>query len=160
KIIEGGQTRTESVFNGVLAASKKARIIAIHDGARICVDNGVISRGIAAVSKYPAAAPGIPVSSTIKRVVKGIVQETVDREDLFEIQTPQVFKAEVIKVALTKTLKETDSITDDCIAVERMGLPVHIFEGSRSNIKLTTLEDILIAETILQTQGNRPMVFE
>jgi 2-C-methyl-D-erythritol 4-phosphate cytidylyltransferase len=164
KIMKGGATRVESVMNGVLAVSKKARIIAIHDSARPCVDSSLIIRTISAASKYHAVAPGIPVSSTIKRVKDGIVSETVDRDGLFEIQTPQVFTAEIIKAALAKAIKKSVEITDDCMAAELIGVLVYITEGSRSNIKLTTSEDIAIAEALIRKRmfeeknRNRPLI--
>jgi len=152
KIMAGGQTRTESVLNGILAVSKGAQVIAIHDGARPCVDAGVIERAISAVSKHHGVAPAVPVSSTLKRAENGTVVETVDRNDLFEIQTPQVFTVEIIKAALQSAIDKSVDITDDCMAVELMGIPVYLSEGSRSNIKVTTSEDIVIAEAILRKQ--------
>lgn len=148
-VILGGETRFESVCNGVFAVSGKSRLIAIHDGARPCVSNGIIERTIAAAAKYSAAAPAIPVWSTVKAVSKGVVIETVDRENLFEIQTPQIFDSDLIKAALTKAGSAGEQITDDCMAVEMLGVPVHITEGSRSNIKLTEPGDMLIAAAIL-----------
>jgi len=152
-IMAGGMTRLESVMNGVLAVSKKARIIAIHDGARPCVDGAVIEGAVLAAVNHHAAAPAVPVNPTLKRAKNGIVLETVDRTDLYEIQTPQVFTAEIIKAALTKAANDSAEITDDCMAVELIGIPVHVTEGSRSNIKLTTGEDVIIAETILGRRG-------
>lgn len=150
KIMAGGQTRLESVMTGVLAVSKKAQIIAIHDGARPCVESAVIDEAFSAASKYHAVAPGVPVNSTIKRAKDENVLETIDREGLFEIQTPQVFTAEIIKAALTKAIEKSIKITDDCMAAELIGVPVHLTEGSRNNIKLTTNEDITIIEAILR----------
>ena len=150
KVMAGGRTRLESVMNGVLAVSKKARIIAIHDGARPCVDSGVIERAISSASKHHAVAPAVPVSSTLRKAENGTVLETVDRDGLFEIQTPQVFTAEIIKAALTNAINKSAEVTDDCMAAELIGVKVRITEGSRSNIKLTTCEDIAIAEAILK----------
>jgi 2-C-methyl-D-erythritol 4-phosphate cytidylyltransferase len=153
KIMAGGETRVESVMNGVFAASKKSGLIAVHDGARPCVTEDIIVNTINAVNAKKschAAAPAVPVSSTIKRAQQGIVAETVDRENLYEIQTPQVFTAEIIKAALTNAKDKGIDITDDCMAAERIGIPVHLVESTRGNIKLTTREDVLIAETILR----------
>ena len=149
KIIVGGPTRQESVLLGVLAVSKKARLIAIHDGARPCADMSVISGAVEAAAKFHAAAPGVPVSSTVKRAKSGIVTGTVDRDGLFEIQTPQVFAAELIKAALTSAVKKGVSVTDDCMAAELIGAPIRITEGSRYNIKITAVEDLAIAKAIL-----------
>jgi len=150
RIMAGGRTRAESVLNGILAVSKGAQVIAIHDGARPCVDDGVIARAISAVSKHHAVAPAVPVSSTLKRAENRTVVETVDRNDLFEIQTPQVFTVDIIKAALQSAVDRSVDITDDCMAVELMGIPVYLSEGSRSNIKVTTSEDIVFAEVILR----------
>jgi len=152
KIMVGGPTRLESVLSGVLAVSDRAQIIAVHDGARPCVDAGVIARAVTAAAKYHAVAPAMPVISTLKRAKGNMIAETVSREDLYEIQTPQVFKAEIIKAALTKALDKAVEITDDCMAAELINVPVHIVEGSRSNIKLTTSEDLMIAEGILNSR--------
>ena len=149
KIMLGGPTRLESVLNCVLAVSKRTQLIAIHDGARPCVSADIIENTVHAAIDFHAAAPGVPVSSTLKRVKNGIIIETVGREDLAEIQTPQVFAADLIKGALTNALHRAGDITDDCLAAELIGVPVHVTEGSRKNIKLTTAEDIMIAESIL-----------
>jgi 2-C-methyl-D-erythritol 4-phosphate cytidylyltransferase len=151
-VIVGGATRLESVLNGVLAVSEKSRLIAIHDGARPCIGASVIENAVMAAAKHHAAAPGIQVSSTIKRVSEGIVLETVERESLYNIQTPQVFTAEIIKVALTNVFNKSLPVTDDCMAVELLGIPVHITEGSADNIKLTTQEDFIFADAILKSR--------
>jgi len=153
KIVTGGESRQESVLCGVNAASKKASLISIHDGARPCVDGEIIGNAVSVAAKHHAAAAGIPLSSTVKKVKLGIVTETVDREGLYEIQTPQVFASEIIKAALKNAANKAVCITDDCMAVELLGIPIHITEGSRSNIKLTTGEDILIAEGILYSRA-------
>ena len=155
KVVAGGGTRLESVMNGVFAASDEAQLIAIHDGARPCITEDVIERAIEAARLHHAAAPAVPVNSTIKRSKGGIILETVSREDLFEIQTPQVFTAEIIKAALTNAKDKSINVTDDCMAVELIGVPVHITEGSRSNIKLTARDDITVAEATLKQEGMR-----
>ena len=159
KVIAGGETRLESALNGVLAVSNKARLIAIHDGARPCVTEDVIVRAVTAAVQRQAVAPAIKVASTIKRAKFGCVLETLDRENLFEIQTPQVFVSEIIKAALTNAVNKGAVVTDDCMAAELLGVAVYLTEGSRSNIKLTTEEDLGIAEAILSgcyRSGNRP----
>lgn len=155
KVIAGGDSRFDSVYNGVFAVSDKAGLIAIHDGARPCVDARVIELAVMAAAKHHAAVPAIAVSSTVKRAARGIVNETVSRDGLFEIQTPQVFDADLIKAALTKAMKVKGAaalreITDDCMAVEMLGAPVYISEGSRNNIKITTSEDLALVELLLK----------
>ena len=150
QIISGGETRLDSVMNGVFAVSKRAKLIAIHDGARPCVTDEIIEQAAKTAKKFHAAAPAVPVSSTVKRAERGIVKETVDRKNLFEIQTPQVFTAELIKGALTNAKNKSFEITDDCMAVELIGGTVHLTKGLRSNIKITTSEDILVAGALLE----------
>jgi len=127
-------------------------LIAVHDGARPCVDVDTITRTIKMAKITQAAAPAIPITSTVKRVENTIISETVDREELFEIQTPQVFRLEIIKAALSNVLKKSIDITDDCRAAEIIGVPVHIVEGSRRNIKITTIEDLSIAEAFINME--------
>jgi len=148
KIMAGGKTRLESVYNGAFAVSEGASYIAIHDGARPCIEQAVIERALAAAAKYHAAAPALPVRPTLKRVKGGIITETVDREGLYEIQTPQIFSADMIKAALTNARKKSLDVTDDCMAAELIGFPVHITEGSVFNIKITTKDDLMVAEAI------------
>ena len=150
QIVFGGETRLHSVLNGVLAVSDSAEIIAIHDGARPCISTEIIERTIESAKKYHAAAPAVPVSSTLKRVKSDYILETVDRDSLFEVQTPQVFDADLIKAALSNAKNKSIGVTDDCQAVEIIGATVRIIEGSRLNIKLTTPEDIAIAQAILK----------
>jgi len=149
QIIGGGSTRVESVINGVYAASNKTNLIAIHDGGRPFLDIVILEKTIKAAAKYHAAAPAIAITSTIKRVNDGVISGTVNRESLYEVQTPQIFRAEVIKAALTNAVKKSINITDDCMAAEIIGVPVHIVEGSRRNIKVTNIEDLYIAETYI-----------
>jgi len=148
-ILQGGSTRLESVTNGVFAASRKSSLIAIHDGARPCVDNRIIEETIKKAAICNGAAPGIAITSTVKRAVDGVIVETVDREGLYEIQTPQVFKAEIIKAALINARKKSIDITDDCKAAEIIGAQIHIVEGSRRNIKVTEPKDFELAESFL-----------
>jgi len=148
-VIKGGKTRLESVINGVFAASKKAKLIAIHDGARPCTDNRIIEETIQKAAMYNAAAPGIAITSTVKRAVDGVITETVDREGLYEIQTPQIFKAEIIKAALINARNKSLEITDDCMAAEIIGVNVQIVEGSRRNIKITEPKDFELVESFL-----------
>ena len=155
RFVAGGSTRLESVHNGVRAVSRKSSLIAIHDGARACIDGDTIKKAIEAAAKHHAAAPGLPVTSTIKRVKNNAIVETVDREGLVEIQTPQVFDADLIKAALYAATEEAPNITDDCQAVELLGFPVRVIEGSRDNIKITTREDITAAEEIFSRGAGR-----
>ena len=154
KIIVGGQNRTESVLNGVTAVSSKASLTAIHDAARPCVSNDIIEKTINAAAAYKAAAPGVPITSTVKKVENGKITETVNRDNLVEIQTPQVFDSDLIKGALTFACKKAVILTDDCMAVEAFGVNVHVTKGSVHNIKITSPDDLLQAETIFSHKRN------
>lgn len=153
KVIRGGKTRTESVRLGTLEASGDAQVIAIHDGARPLVTTEVIESAIAQALESGAAAPAVPVKDTIKVVRNGVVESTPDRASLFAVQTPQVFEASLIRAALQKALDDGAELTDDCSAVERLGMKVVLTEGDVRNLKLTTPEDILTAEALLEGSG-------
>lgn len=158
KVVTGGQSRLESVLSGLLAVSENSALVAVHDGARPCVTENVIKDAVTAAGSYYAVAPAVMVSSTMKRASNGNVIETVDRENLFEIQTPQVFDKDLIKAALTNAQNRSLEITDDCMAVELLGFPVHLSDGSKNNIKLTTGEDLAVAEAILLSNRSGPCV--
>jgi len=152
KVMKGGATRLESVINGVYAVSRKTRLIAIHDGARPCIDVETLEKTINKAATHNAAAPGVSITSTVKKVDDGAITETVNRENLYEIQTPQIFRQEIIKAALTNAVKKSIAVTDDCMAVEMIGFPVYIVEGSRKNIKITDYQDFRIAEALLNEE--------
>lgn len=149
-VVRGGQDRPASVRAGLNALSNKVRLAAIHDGARPLVTWQVIDRAVRAGNTYGAAAPGIPVKDTVKVVQGGIVTATPDRSKLSAIQTPQVFDIDLLRSALKKAHKEQLPITDDCSAVEAMGMSVKIVEGDERNIKVTTPMDLKIAEMLLE----------
>ena len=144
-IVPGGDTRQASVFAGLLHA--KEDIVLIHDGARPFVEKVKIRELIEALDSCPAAALGVPVKDTIKRVAQnGLVTETLPREELWQIQTPQGFRTEEIIAAHRKAEEQNVSVTDDCALAEYIGIPVRIVPGSYRNIKITTPEDIPLAE--------------
>ena len=149
-VVAGGASRQESVHLGLNTLSSKVELAAIHDGARPLVSYEVIDRTVRAANTYGAAAPGIPVKDTIKRVQGGVVTETPDRERLLAVQTPQVFDFDLLRGALKKAREEVAQVTDDCSAVERMGFSVKIVEGDERNIKVTTPTDLKIAEMLLE----------
>lgn len=153
KVVVGGETRTESVLAGIREAAPDAGLIAIHDAARPLVTYEVIMEVIEAAAQWGAAAPAVPVKDTIKRAVNGVVEATPDRSELFAVQTPQVFEHGLILGALEKAVAEGAELTDDCSALERLGMPVHLTAGSYENLKLTTPEDIALAESILEGRG-------
>ena len=149
-VVCGGKSRQESVGLGLNALSGKIRLAAIHDGARPLISWQVIDLTIRAANSYGAAAPAIPVKDTIKVVNGGVVKTTPDRATLFAVQTPQIFDFDLLRGALKKAELEGAQLTDDCSAVERMGMSVKIVEGDERNIKVTTPLDLKIAEMLLE----------
>lgn len=144
----GGDTRRASVYNGIAKAN--GDIIAIHDGARCLVTRNEISAVIEDCKKYGASALGVPCKDTLKSADdNGFIVGTVDRSKTFQIQTPQVFKRDLIIQAHKKAAEDGFEPTDDCALLERYGGRIKITEGSYDNIKLTTPEDIAVAEKIL-----------
>ena len=130
--------------------------IAIHDGARPFVSDKLIERVVCAAKAHSAAAPAVTASDTVRILNgKGDVAQTPDREHVALVQTPQVFLAELIKAALTRTLDKGLKITDDCSAVEAMGYNVTIVAGETDNIKLTSAKDLYTAEGILAERSAR-----
>ena len=149
-VVAGGATRQESVERGLGALSDRIHLVAVHDGARPLISWQVIDRTVRAAHSYGAAAPAIPVKDTIKVVKGGLIDSTPDRSTLQAVQTPQVFDLDLLKGALKKARDEGASLTDDCSAVERMGMSVKIVEGDERNIKVTTPLDLKIAELFLE----------
>ncbi len=149
KIIVGGKTRTQSVLAGVREVSPKAELIAVHDGARPLVSQTVLEKVILRAGECGAAAPAVPVKDTIKRAKDALVCATLERSELFSVQTPQVFEPALLKTALVKALEDGVELTDDCAAVERLGVGVALTEGEYRNIKLTTPEDLAVGEALL-----------
>ncbi len=149
-VVMGGKSRDESVAMGLNTLSDRCALAAIHDGARPLVTQAVIDRAIRAANTYGAAAPAVPVKDTVKVVKGGIVDHTPDRATLRAVQTPQVFDFDLLRGALKKAKLEGTAITDDCSAVENMGMSVKIVEGDEENIKVTTPMDLKIAQMLLE----------
>lgn len=147
KIISGGETRAESVKNGIEQASFE--YVAIHDGARPCITPEDIKKVVERAFETGAAAPGHPVTDTLKVVDNNrFIKSTVDRSSLWHIQTPQVFERSILLNAY-KTC-DYKNATDDCILAESTGVKVAMVEGSKNNIKVTVEQDIPIAAAILK----------
>ena len=149
-VVAGGKDRPESVKLGLNALSNKVKLAAIHDGARPLISWQVIDRTVRAANTFGAAAPAVPVKDTIKVVTGGIVKETPERKYLYAVQTPQVFDAALLRGALQKAETEEAAITDDCSAVERLGMSVKIVEGDERNLKITTPMDLAVARMLLE----------
>ena len=153
-VVPGGDDRMQSVMNGLREASDKTRLVAVHDGARPLVTDKIIASTIAKAAKFGAAAPAVPVKDTIKVSKGGAVDATPDRKTLFAVQTPQVFDYALLCGALESAKQKKLAITDDCSAVEAMGMPVQLTDGSEENLKITTPIDLAFAEAILKGRRN------
>lgn len=153
-IVPGGTRRQDSVRIGLDTLADIApscRWVMIHDGARPLVSPAMLEAGLTMAQEHQAAIAAIPVKDTIKQVEHGRITATLDRSRLWAIQTPQVFSFPLIRQAHHAPIADED-MTDDATLLERLGHSVAIFPGSYSNIKITTQEDILIAEALLRGQ--------
>ena len=154
-VVSGGATRMESALAGVSAARHGAELIAIHDGARPLVSQDVITRVILAAQKYRSAVPVVPSTDTLKSVDdQGFITGTVDRVSTVRVQTPQVFDADLIKGALTKAVEKGLTLTDDCSAMDMMGVKTVTVEGDPENLKITTPDDLVTARAIVDSRGD------
>lgn len=148
-VVPGGETRTDSVMAGIAAVSKNMSLVAVHDGARPLVTQQVICAAIEKAAKFGAAAPAIAVKDTIKVKRGNAVDYTPERSMLCAIQTPQVFDCDLLRGALQNAKNKNIAVTDDCSAVEALGMTVFVTEGSEENIKITTPLDLDLAVAIL-----------
>ena len=151
-VVSGGKERYDSVYEG-LRACKDTEYVLIHDGARPFIDNGIIERGLMAAAQTGASVVGMPSKDTVKIAdAEGNVSETPDRSSVWIVQTPQIFRYPLIYDAYTSILKkEMTGITDDAMVAEHeTGVKIRFSEGSYRNIKITTPEDLVIAEAFLR----------
>jgi 2-C-methyl-D-erythritol 4-phosphate cytidylyltransferase len=147
----GGLRRQDSVSQGLERLDEDCDVVVIHDGARPFVSPHLIDRCVEVASREGAVVAGIPVRSTIKIVsAKREVQETPPRSSLWEIQTPQAFRGEIIREAYRRAAEEGIEATDDAMLVERLGKKVKVIEGAPTNVKITLPEDLLWAEALLR----------
>jgi len=152
----GGATRQESARRGLERVKSDAAIVIIHDAARPFVSSGLIDRCVEAAAEKQAVVPGLPARDTMKFVsAERWVQSTPERNTLWEIQTPQVFRRDLIVAAHERAAREGAWATDDAMVVERMGVPVYVLEGERTNFKITVPEDVWVAETLIR-EGRLP----
>lgn len=152
----GGKTRQQSVRRGLQRVRPDSDIVVIHDGARPLVSAELIDRCVRAAVEKGAVVVGLPARDTIKVVSRDHdVQYTPERSSLWEIQTPQAFQRELIMAAHAWAEREGIEVTDDAMAVERMGKTVYVLEGERTNFKITVAEDLWLAETLIR-EGRAP----
>ena len=153
RICPGGARRQDSVYHGLLTLSP-CHLALIHDGARPCLDAAIIDRGIQAAAQHGAAIAGMPVKDTIKQVSPDdlLIQNTPPRAQLWAAQTPQIFPYQLLLQAHQQCpdIDPEHGVTDDAVMLETLGHPVKMFQGSYENIKVTTPNDLAIAETYLR----------
>lgn len=149
-VVSGGDTRQESVSNGFSAVSKKSDLVAIHDGARPLIQSHHITQLLNEARQYGASCAAKKMSDTVKRVREdGFILDTVPREDLFTVQTPQVFKTDLYRVALALAQKDGISVTDDCALAEHAGFSVKLCDLAMLNLKITTESDVSLANLLI-----------
>jgi 2-C-methyl-D-erythritol 4-phosphate cytidylyltransferase len=149
-VTTGGSTRAESVRRGLAHVPADAEVVIVHDAARPLATAALFAAVAAQISEgADAAVPGIPVTDTIKRVSAGIVRETVERSELAAVQTPQAFRAEVLRRAHAAGA----DATDDAALVEALGAEVVVVPGETANLKITHPHDLLVAEAVLDEGG-------
>lgn len=148
-IVKGGESRQASVFAGVGAADPESEYLCIHDGARPLVEEETITACLSDAKEYGAATAAVPVKDTIKvSDGGGYIATTPDRSLLYSTQTPQIFAAPLYREAMAKAKADGVSYTDDCQLVESLGQKVRLSKGSYANLKITTPEDLLIAQAL------------
>ncbi len=152
-VTEGGETRQQSVFNAFAKTDKATRFIAVHDGARPLVDVKHIKQCIKDASIFGGAVLGVPVKDTLKVVEGGMITDTPDRKKLYITQTPQIFKRDVYVKGINFANDHELDFTDDCQLAEAVGTKVNMTTSDYRNIKITTPEDVAIAEAILKMEG-------
>ncbi|QSX08159.1 2-C-methyl-D-erythritol 4-phosphate cytidylyltransferase [Alkalibacter rhizosphaerae] len=150
-LVFGGQTRQESMYNGLREVSKQAEIVVTHDGARPLIHTKTLTQCVEETITHGATIVAVPVKETIKMVGDDLeVIDTPKRSCLWSVQTPQTFRRELLEEA-HKSAKEAGFLgTDDAMLVERLGHPVKVVKGHYENIKITTPEDLILAESIFQ----------
>jgi len=150
RLAEGGNMRQDSVFNGVMSISKDVNIIVIHDGVRPFVSHEIIDNVIDGTIREGAAIAAIKENDTTVSSIGGYIESFFDRDSIYRVQTPQAFKRELIIKGLNKAYKNGFCGTDDSSLITRMGKKVMMVEGSSENIKITSRDDLYIAEKILE----------
>ncbi len=152
RVVEGGDSRLESVWKGLTAVSDKAKLIAIHDGARPLVSQSIINDTLRKAQEIKAAVPAMPVRDTVRVVDGGVGVSTPDRATLYAMQTPQIFDADLIRAAVLHCVSNKIPVTDDVSAVETMGMKAAVVAGSEENIKITTRLDLAVASALARKQ--------
>lgn len=160
RLVPGGKRRQDSVRRALEALDGRTEYLLIHDAARPLVERRMISDVVACLSHAQAVITAVPVKATIKSIKRrvargrsGTVKETLDRSQLVEVQTPQGFRREILQEAYRRFGRST--VTDDARLIEKLGVPVRVVMGSYANIKITTPEDLVIADALLKSQRSK-----
>jgi 2-C-methyl-D-erythritol 4-phosphate cytidylyltransferase len=149
KLVKGGKERQESVYNGLLAVDEKDATVVIHDGVRPFISSDLIEECVREALLHKACVLGLPASDTLKIVDDtGYINKTLSRDSVWLVQTPQAFDYSLIKKAHDIAKKDGITGTDDAMLVERLGERVRIIQGSKNNIKITTKEDLILAQAM------------
>ena len=141
-VVQGGGMRQDSVWLALQAVPRHADIIIVHDAVRPLITRGLIDAVVTAVAESGAAICALPITETIKRVRHDVVEATLDRSELWAAQTPQAFRAALLREAHEKARRDGVVGTDDAMLVERLGHPVRVVRGLAENVKITTPEDL------------------
>ncbi len=148
RIVEGGETRFHSVRNGLATIPETDALVAVHDGVRPLVTRALISRSYEAASRYGAAVTAVSLKDSIRKLAPGDSSQPADREAFRLVQTPQAFRLSWMRSAFERPYKP--SYTDCASVVEDAGYPVHLIEGDYGNIKITTPEDLIVADALVR----------
>ncbi len=149
KVVVGGEQRQDSVYNGFSSLEEGTDIVVVHDGVRPFTTPQMIIATVEAAQQHGAAITAIPVSDTVKQAVDGFVKQTVPRDGLWRVQTPQAFQRGLLQQAFKKAKKDSYYGTDEGSLVEYLGERVKIVPGSELNIKITRKEDLVLGESLL-----------
>jgi 2-C-methyl-D-erythritol 4-phosphate cytidylyltransferase len=152
-VLAGGKERQDSVRNGINALRNNHDIVVIHDGVRPFISEELVHTAVLEASRSQAVTVGVPVKDTVKSIDRhGVVVETLNRQHLWLTQTPQAFTRDIIRKAYEVAYRDNYYGTDDASLVERMGVKVMMIRGSYDNIKITTEDDIMLAEILTRRQ--------
>lgn len=152
KVVRGGKERQDSVMSGILAIDDECDIVIVHDGVRPFVTKIMIEKAVKTAHKIGAAIVAAPVKDTIKQAAASFVKKTLNRDELWAVQTPQAFRFDILKNAHEQAKKQGFTGTDDSILVERLGHKVAVITGLYDNIKITTPEDLVLGKAILKNR--------
>jgi len=153
-VVEGGTSRTQSVYNGLKKVDPQCKLVLIHDGIRPFITEQTVKQLVKQADIFGAAISAIPAICTIKEINRDMfVRKTLSRNRLWMVQTPQVFKRELVYRAHQKADHNQTVAVDDAVLVERIGHKVKVIRGETDNIKITTPEDLIVAEMILKKRG-------